>query len=55
MLSIYILRKNNRIHDNAFGEEGGKGGGDFIWEPFESVLSKNNEVFCFLYFYSSKR
>ena len=61
MLSIYILQKNNRIHAKMrLGKKEGWGGGGRGWRfrlgaRLRERALENNEVFCFLYFYSSKK
>ena len=60
MLSIYILQKNNRIHAimRLGKKEGGGGGGGWrfrLGARLRERALENKEVFCFLYFYRSKK
>ena len=64
MLSIYIFRKKKKLYTCAIlrlgkkgvGSGGGGGGGfDFIWEPFQSALSKITKYFAFRIFILVKK
>ena len=55
MLTIYILRKNNGIHAILrLGKKGGGGVQIHLGALGERAI-ENNEVFYFLYFYSSQK